>query len=55
MMQSTNQPYVKKFNKDGICTNPLKGAYINHGPNRRERRAYMQRKASGGPKFVPNA
>lgn len=33
-----NIPYVKKFNKDGICINPIQKSYINLEPNRRERR-----------------
>lgn len=44
-MQATNIPYVK-FNKDGICINPIRGGYMNDGPNRRARREYMQRKSS---------
>ena len=39
MRSTTNVPYVKKYNKNGVCTNPVKDAYISYDENRRERRA----------------
>lgn len=36
-----NEPYVKKYNKQGELINPIRGMYVNQEPNRSERRAHM--------------
>ena len=33
-----NIPYVKKYDENGVCINPIKGIYINRYPNRAQRR-----------------
>lgn len=35
---ATNTPYVKRYDENGQVKNPIRGAYINHGINRRGRR-----------------
>lgn len=37
-----NIPYVKKFDKNGVCINPIKGFYANPYPNRKQRRKEKQ-------------
>lgn len=36
-----NQPYKKKYNKNGELINPIQGAYETRGPNRAMRRSQM--------------
>ena len=44
-----NEPYVKKYNKDGECINPIGAGYFHHFSNRKERR-----KPLGSHKFMGN-
>lgn len=32
-----NKPYVKKYDKEGVLLNPIKGIYRNPFPSRRQR------------------
>lgn len=34
-----NTPYVKKYDKNGNVTNPIKGGYFHDEQNRKQRRA----------------
>ena len=38
-----NTPYIKEYNKEGILTNPLIGAYRDKYPNRKQRRQHLQK------------
>lgn len=38
-----NQPYVMQFNETGILINPINGAYISSGLNRKQRRDHLQK------------
>ena len=35
-----NQPYIKQFDNNGVCTNEIEHTYINQFPNRQQRRAH---------------
>jgi len=41
-----NKPYVKEYNEDGICTNPIKGSYESPFPNRRQRNTKVDKNAN---------
>lgn len=43
MRNTTNIPYVKKYDANGRLINPIKGVYSSNGPNRRQRRMYLQK------------
>lgn len=38
-----NTPYIKEYNTEGVLTNPIKGAYINQFPTRKNRRVSKER------------
>jgi hypothetical protein len=38
-----NTPYVKRYNKEGLVTNPIPTGYFHNNPNRRERRLPLQK------------
>lgn len=42
-----NTPYVKQYNSKGVLTNPIEENYLNHNPNRAQRR-------SKPPRFLNN-
>lgn len=46
-----NTPYVKKFDENGVVTNPIIGKYKNESPNRRENRLLTK---NNGPRFTNN-
>lgn len=45
MRTGNNQPYVKRFNANGICINPITAAnpYVSMDNTRRTRRSFMQK------------
>ena len=49
MEKSLNKPYVKAYDKDGVCTNPITDSLIAEFPNRFQRRAYLNQ-----PRFHGN-
>lgn len=42
MQTSVNVPYVKRY-KNGELANPIKGSYSSNGPNRKARRAHLNK------------
>ena len=38
-----NVPYVKKYDENGVVTNPIRGSYMSEGKNRAERRQELQK------------
>lgn len=44
MLRSYNKPYVKRYDENGKITNPIKGAYLTNGLNRRQRREPVRTK-----------
>jgi len=49
-----NQPYVKKYNKEGLITNPIPTGYFHDAPNRRERKLPLQKEKLFGriPQYI---
>jgi hypothetical protein len=43
MQQSLNTTYVKKFDENGVLTNPIPSGYGHVGSNRKARRKYLQK------------
>lgn len=41
MGKSINTPYVKEFDENGVLINPIIGAYICGGENRKKRREHL--------------
>lgn len=44
-----NKPYIKEYNTDGVCTNPLTASYLHRDPNRSQRRKALRK-----PRFRGN-
>lgn len=38
-----NVPYVKKYDENGVVTNPIRGSYLSEGENRAARRKDLQK------------
>lgn len=55
MRTGSNKPYVKRFDVNGVCINPITAAnpYISKDSTRRTRRDFMQ-KDSSSKKNTPN-
>jgi hypothetical protein len=43
-----NQPYVKEYNENGVCTNPIIDSYISNYPNRQQRHKKPKRFMGNG-------
>lgn len=41
MERGLNIPYVKAYDANGVCTNPINGGYFSEFDNRKTRRAHM--------------
>ncbi len=55
MRTGNNKPYVKRFDVNGVCINPITAAnpYVSKDSTRRTRRDFMQ-KDSSSKKNTPN-
>ena len=47
-----NQPYVKKYDANGVCTNPIVGSYTSPFPNRRTRNNPVDKNANRKVMYV---
>lgn len=53
-METTNTPYVKKFNELGQCTNPIKEVYTTGASDRKSRRSFLSKvRFFGNGKNIP--
>jgi len=43
MRKSTNIPYVKRFDENGVLLNPIRGIYQSLDTNREQRRSELQK------------
>jgi len=43
-----NTPYIKEFDQNGVCINPIIGAYSSTEPNRQQRRFKEKRFIGNG-------
>lgn len=39
-----NQPYVKQFDENGVCTNPITKSIIHRDMNRMQRRSFNKKR-----------
>lgn len=46
-----NEQYIKQYNEDGTCANPIEVAYYHFFDNRRTRRAKNKRFLGNGKNF----
>lgn len=45
-----NTPYVKRYDENGVVTNPINGLYPSLGENRKARRSILNK-----PRFMKNS